>query len=398
MEKFLKDKIIKDNSLFNFFRIPEEIIESKHIVKNLKQFDEKISYYLTEEYNKEYKKSLIKKFLRDIYYILKPVVPSKVQIIIRRKYLPFQKRNRFPAWPIDLHLYNIYEKTIKEIFKLSGLSELPFINFWPNGKKFAVVLTHGVETANGQINIWKVKEIEEELDFRSSWYFVPEKYKLDENLIQRLINDDFEVGIHGLKHDGKLFKNKKVFFKRVSKINYYLNKYNCLGFASPSTLRDINYMQNLEIKYDTSFFDSDIFEPQAGGCFSFHPFFIGKFIELPFTMPQDHTLFILFGEKDAKIWEMKLNAIKAFDGMILLNTHPDYLIKNSFLDIYKDFLRKIKNEGGYWHALPKEVAEWWSQRAKCNIKKIDGEWKIYPPLEGASLGRIRIKNGKLNFS
>jgi len=398
VEKFLKDKIIEDNSLFNFFRIPEEIIENKHIEEKLKLFDEKILYYLAEEYIKDYNNSSFKIILKDIFYIIKPIIPRYIQIKLRKKYLRFQRKNQFPSWPIDLSLYEVYKNGIIEFFKLSAFTEIPFLNFWPNDNKFAVVLTHGVETASGQRNIWRIKEIEEELGFRSSWNFVPEKYKLNEGLIQELRNNGFEIGIHGLKHDGKLFKNKKVFLKRASKINYYLNKYNCLGFASPSTLRDISYMQNLDIKYDTSFFDSDIFEPQAGGCFSFHPFFLGKFIELPFTMPQDYTLFILLGEKDGNIWERKMNTIKMFSGMILLNTHPDYLIKNSFLNIYKEFLKKIKNERCYWHALPKEVAEWWAQRSNRKLKKIDGEWKIYPHLEGASIGKIRIKNGKLNFS
>jgi len=398
MEKSLKEKIKDDNAFGNFLKIPEEIINEISDRKELEQIDERIFCYLTEEYIKDCYKPQLWSILRNIFYIIKPIISRHTQLKLRKKYLFFQKRIRCASWPIDLTLYHVYKKGIKEILNSSPFTKIPFINFWPNGKKFAVVLTHGVETSIGQRNVRKVKEIEEELDFRSSWYFVPERYELNENLIQNLIEDGFEVGIHGLKHDGKLFKNKKVFFKRVSKINYYLNKYNCFGFASPSTLRDISYMQNLEIKYDTSFFDSDIFEPQAGGCFSLHPFFLGKFIELPITMPQDYTLFILLGEKDAKTWERKMNIIKAFNGMVLINSHPDYLIKDNLLNIYKEFLIRIKQEVDYWHALPREVAIWWSQRAKCNIKKIDGEWKIYPPLEGASIGRIRIKNGKLNFS
>ncbi|MHA1380850.1 MAG: hypothetical protein ACTSRG_20990 [Candidatus Helarchaeota archaeon] len=394
----LKENIRKANSLINFFKFPKELLIKTSVQEKIEQLNEKIVAYLSEEYIEDYYNSHLKNILKTIFYTIKPIIPKSTQIILRKKYLYFQRKNQFPNWPIDLSLYNVYKKGIREIFELIGLTEIPFLNFWPNDKKFAVALTHGVETSIGQRNVLRVKEIEEELDFRSSWNFVPEKYKLDEELIQKLKNNGFEIGIHGLKHDGKLFKNKKVFFKRVSKINYYLNKYNCLGFASPSTLRDINYMQNLEIKYDTSFFDSDIFEPQAGGCFSLHPFFLGKFIELPFTMPQDYTLFILLGEKDENIWERKMNTIKAFNGMILLNTHPDYLIKKSFLNIYKEFLKKIKKERCYWHALPKEIAEWWDQRAKRNIKKIDGEWKIYPSLEGASIGKIRIKNGELNFS
>jgi len=397
MQNILKNKIKKDNSLINFLKIPEELIGKGKEQEKFKQINDKIVNYLTEKYNKDYH-FRYGSTLIDIFYIFKPIIPRFIQITLRKKYMNFQKKNAFLNWPIDLSLYNIYKKGIREIFKFTALSEVPFINFWPNGKKFAVILTHGVETAIGQRNVWKVKDIEEELGFRSSWYFVPERYKLNENLIQNLIEDGFEIGIHGLKHDGKLFNSKKIFLKRASKINYYLRKFNCSGFASPSTFRNISYLQNLDIKYDLSFFDSDIFEPQAGGCLSFHPFVLGKFIELPYTMPQDHTLFILLGEKNWKIWERKMNTIKAFKGMVLVNTHPDYLIKDNLLNIYKEFLIRIRQENDYWHVLPKEVSEWWAQRAKRNIKKIDGEWKIYPPLADASIGIIKIKNGELNFS
>ena len=36
-------------------------------------------------------------------------------------------------------------------------------------------------------------------------------------------NYGFEVGVHGLNHDGKLFQSRQIFEKRSHKINYYLN-------------------------------------------------------------------------------------------------------------------------------------------------------------------------------
>lgn len=398
MSHNLKEKIKRDNSLINFLKIPEELIGEKNNRKKLEQFDEEIFCYLTEEKNKDYYKSHFKEILRNIYYIAKPAISRRILIILRKKYLFFQRKNEFPSWPIDLTLYDIYRNGIEEIFKISGFNELPFINFWPHEKKFAFVLTHDIETAAGQKNIWRLKEIEEELGFRSSFNFVPEKYKLDEELIQDLKNSGFEVGIHGLKHDGKLFKNSEVFLNRVSKINFYINKYKSLGFRSPLAWRNYEYMQRLNIKYDLSYFDSDVFEIQAGGCLSFHPFFLGKFIELPYTLPQDHTLYFLLDEKDDKIWERKMKIIRQFHGMALMLVHPDYILENNIINIYKKFLMKIKRDGDYWHALPKDIAEWWRSRANCVLRKIDDQWKIYPPLKGASIGKIKLKDGKIIFS
>jgi hypothetical protein len=398
MPNRLKEKIRKDNGLINFLKIPKELIEEKYPQKNLMELDEKIAYYLTEEYTDDHNQSRLKSILKDTFYKIKPIIPRRIQIELRRKYMLFQKKTQFPSWPIDLSLYDTYKNGIKEIFKLANLNEIPFINFWPNNKRFTFVLTHDVETGIGQKNIWKIKEIEEELGFCSSWNFVPERYKVDERLIKKLKNSGFEIGIHGLKHDVKLFKNRKIFLKKVPKINYYLKKYNCLGFRSPMTLRNYEYMQNLNIKYDLSFFDSDIFEGQAGGTLSFHPFILGKFVELPYTLPQDFTLFILLGEKDDRIWENKMKVIKQFHGMVLMNTHPDYLIKKDLLKIYQEFLIKIKKVLDYWHALPKEVAEWWICRSKCVLKRSGDHWEIYPPLKEASIGTIRIEKGECIFS
>jgi len=57
--------------------------------------------------------------------------------------------------------------------------------------------------------------------------------------------------------------------------------------------------------------------------------------------------------------------------MALLNTHPDYMNFNDGSiekeeypsDYYEQFLRYIKEKfsGKYWHALPKEMAQFWKE-------------------------------------
>jgi hypothetical protein len=84
--------------------------------------------------------------------------------------------------------------------------------------------------------------------------------------------------------------------------------------------------------------------------------------------------------------------------MVLMNTHPDYLIKKDLLKIYREFLMKMKMAPGYWHALPKEVAEWWIGRANCLLQRSSDQWKITPPLKEASIGTIRIEGGESVFS
>ncbi len=45
---------------------------------------------------------------------------------------------------------------------------------WPDGKKFAVVLTHDVEGKAGLEKCWDLMQLEKAMGFRSSFNFIPE--------------------------------------------------------------------------------------------------------------------------------------------------------------------------------------------------------------------------------
>ena len=53
--------------------------------------------------------------------------------------------------------------------------------------------------------------IEEKYGFRSSFNFVAGDYQVPEELLNELQTRGFEVGIHGLHHDGNIFRSRKVF-------------------------------------------------------------------------------------------------------------------------------------------------------------------------------------------
>jgi hypothetical protein len=126
--------------------------------------------------------------------------------------------------------------------------------------------------------------------------------------------------------------------------------------------RNPYWMQALEIEYDLSFFDTDPYEPIPGGCMSIWPFFIGHFVELPYTLVQDSTLGLVLGENTPRIWMEKVAFIEQYRGMALLNSHPDYLSQPDIWNIYVKFLMEMKEKNNFWHALPREVARWWLKR------------------------------------
>ena len=244
---------------------------------------------------------------------------------------------------------------------------------WPDGKKFALVLTHDVESSKGLAKCRHLMELERQLGFRSSFNFIPEgDYRVPCELRGELLQNGFEVGVHDLRHDGKLYWRRNDFAKSASSINSYLRDWNASGFRAAFMLHDRERLHGLKIEYDASTFDTDPFEPQPDGVNTIFPFWIsdgngGGYVELPYTLPQDSTLFLVLDEKSPEIWKTKLDWLVARGGMALLNVHPDYLGFNGKLNAseypaawYKDFLEYVKTyyADKFWNPLPKEMARW----------------------------------------
>lgn len=245
---------------------------------------------------------------------------------------------------------------------LESISHEP-VSVWPDAADYALVLTHDVETRDGLQLIPGLAAIEEELGFRSSWNVVPYKYKIDRRLLADLKERGHEVGIHGYNHDGRLFLSKRIFDSRVPAINRAIEELGAVGFRAPMVHRNLTWLQQLRIEYDSSCFDVDPFQAMPGGVSSFWPCSYGKFVELPYTLPQDHTLLVTLKETTDRIWRRKLNLIRRWHGMALVLTHPDYLDSPSRLDVYRGFLQHIRDESAPWHPLAKDMARWYRQLA-----------------------------------
>lgn len=226
-------------------------------------------------------------------------------------------------------------------------------------KDCAIVLTHDVEEQEGFNFIPKVLELEEQYGFKSSWNIVPYKYKIDQGIINLIKNNGYEIGIHGYNHDGKLYYSEKIFNQRVSFINQALKKYDAVGFRSPQVHRNLIWLQKLDIEYDASCFDYDLFQPFPGGTGSIWPFIAGNFVELPYTLPQDHTMFYVLKQRDISIWKNKADWVAKNKGVILTLTHPDYLTDKNHFSMYEELLSYLKTFENAWFCLPREMAKWW---------------------------------------
>jgi peptidoglycan/xylan/chitin deacetylase (PgdA/CDA1 family) len=299
---------------------------------------------------------------RRLYYFLKPFIPRSLIYRLRRQYKLVLRSKSAIEWPIEPCYVKFQWEILRQVLLLSGKNEISFRYFWPQGKDYAFVLTHDIETAEGQRLTPNLADMEEALGFRSMFNFVPELYPLDWGLIRELQSRGFEIGVHGLKHDNKLFDSYDRFTRRSASINEYFRKFQAHGFRAPLTIRNPEMMQLLDMEYDLSFFDTDPYEPIPGGVMSIWPFTIGRFLELPYTLPQDSTLYRVMGETTPRKWFEKIDFIEKYHGMALVIVHPDYSGKGNLKEIYSTFLSTMKERTGYWHALPGEVASWWKQR------------------------------------
>lgn len=229
-------------------------------------------------------------------------------------------------------------------------------SLYPGECRSAVILTHDVETQEGYDFIPKVIALERTYGFRSSWNIVPYKYTLHGEILELIRASGCEIGIHGYNHDGTLYLSEERFQKRARYINQALEEYGAVGFRSPQVHRDLRWLQALNVSYDASCFDYDPYQPFPGGTGCIWPFMAGKFVELPYTLPQDHVLFYILRKKDISIWKEKCKWLVENCGMILSLTHPDYLKERDYIHSYEELLAHLKEIPKAWHCLPHEMA------------------------------------------
>jgi hypothetical protein len=305
---------------------------------------------------------------RRVYYAIKPYVGWHLRLAFRRWLAKRTLRYAEGVWPV-------LESAGRPPEGWPG---------WPGGKKFAFVLTHDVEGQRGLDRVKQLAEIEMELGFRSSFNLIPEgEYLASKDLRDWLPRRGFEVGVHDLHHDGTLFRSHKDFCRQAPRINYYLKDWGAVGFRAAFMFHDLDWIRELDVEYDASTFDTDPFEPQPDNVGTIFPFWVeakdGRpgYVELPYTLVQDSTLFLLLQERTADIWKRKVDWIAQRGGMALVNVHPDYLSVNEQpssaqefpLARYVDLLTYIRRRyaGVYWNSLPRDLARWFrSQRASVS--------------------------------
>lgn len=327
--------------------------------------------------------------LTKIYYALKPILPWRLRLALRQVRAQRRRKAFAKVWPIDA----------------SACAVPPGWPGWPDGKQFALVLTHDVEGQKGFDRIPRLIDLTRKYGFRASFNLVPKgEYQVDNQLLDLLNCSGFEPGVHGLEHDGKLYQSREKFAAKAIEIRKVLGNWGACGFRSPLMQHRLGWIHTLQSEYDASTFDVDPFEPQPDGMSTIFPFWVqGEgntgYVELPYSLVQDFSLFKVLGEKNIDIWKKKLDWVAQHGGMALINTHPDYMCfeGNPARDeypvaYYEEFLKyaREKYNSNFWHALPRDVARYYCQKLPVGSRNTRRKICVIAQTEYESDSRIRL--------
>jgi hypothetical protein len=362
------------NDAFSFWKLPEEwksaltstIDESRAIAE----------HYLFEEYlsreNRQPPSTM------RAYYKVKRLIPAVVRHRLNSAAIKMRERREFPRWPCERALMDYWRDWLLITLRAMNANDAWHIAFWPGGMKCCVVLTHDVEGPLGMSRMEAMADLEERYNFRSAWNLPLSQYDIDWKLIDRLRARGFEFGAHGLSHDGRLFRSARDFSRLAPVLEQLAQTHRLNGFRAPSTLRRVEWISALSFDFDCSFSDSDPYEPQPGGTCSVFPFFLAGLVELPYTLPQDHTMIHLLRRSPMQIWGLKAKWIESLGGMVLTLVHPDYCGAGRYLKEYETLLKQLSEFPSAWRALPSEVAAWWRLRDRMKLTVQDD----CPTIEG----------------
>jgi peptidoglycan/xylan/chitin deacetylase (PgdA/CDA1 family) len=296
-----------------------------------------------------------------VFYRVRGAVPRRLQLALRRALIKRQGVPDFPSWPYDESVRDLLAALVAAI---GPGEEVRFRWFWPARSRAALALTHDVESKDGLRYALRIADLETARGLCSSFNVVKSRYEIDYGILRELADRGFEIGVHGVWHDRSLFSTRAEFESQQDLLRQAAQAFGAVGFRSPVTYRVPDWLAELPFEYDCTVPLSDPYEPQPGGCCSPWPYFIGDVVELPWTLPQDHTLFTLLGHRDIELWLAQVDRLRDAAGLIQPLTHPDpgYLGERRNERLYAAFLDRMAEQPDLWNALPRDIARWWRHR------------------------------------
>jgi len=360
------------------------------------QADEILDNLRCERYVDDRPTVFSRRFLRDAYYLVRPVLPVGIRKHLQRMNLHGRNENGFPDWPVDCTADTLIRKLTGLSMEAKGIACLPFVWFWPNGHSSCAIMTHDIETVNGRDFCPALMDVDDSFGIKSSFQVIPEgRYAVSQRFLNEIRGRGFEVNVHDLNHDGLLFRDFEQFRSRATRINWYAREFGARGFRSGALYRNLNWYHEFSFSYDMSVPNVGRLEAQPGGCCTVMPYFIGDILELPVTMTQDYALFNYLGTYSLDLWRQQIDLVRQQNGLISFIVHPDYLRDTKALRAYSALLQhlsELRSQSDVWLAPAGEVDRWWRQRNKMTLVRAEQGWRV----EGEGRERARVAYAMLD--
>ena len=333
----------------------------------------------------------------------------------------YTKKEEYNLLFSDQHeRFPYYLSSQRDVFdpKISRfLTEQGFRPEYPDGKKFAVCLTHDIDVvypekyypiletakafAKGDLstavkaplcrvskkwnpcwNFREIMELEAKYNAKSSFYFLAlqpgEKdfnYQIEEveSELKFITEHGWEIGLHGGHESYKSFEDIREKKQRLEKVLGkqvvgYRNHY--LKFKVPDTWE---LLSKAGFKYDTTFGYADCVGFRNGLCHPFRPFNrnTGKeieILEIPLII-MDRTLLQDYMRLDVKkAWQLIKSLIckvEKCNGVVTILWHNNTCIDGETLKYYEKFLEYVSSKNA-WITSGEEIYNWWTTKIEKN--------------------------------
>jgi glycosyltransferase involved in cell wall biosynthesis len=328
--------------------------------------------------------------VRRIYYWGRPLLSLRLRSVLQRIKLHGKLKSPFPSWPVDRSVDKLFEKLMIATIRANGGHPVPFIWFWPEGKRAAFVLTHDVEDSAGKAFCSSLMDIDDEYGFKASFQIVPEeRYTVEPEFLQQFRDRQFDICVHDLNHDGYLYREYAEFKRRAKLINNYCKAFGAKGFRSGVLYRNLRWYGEFDFAYDMSVPNVGHLDPQGGGCCTVMPYYVGDVLEIPVTLTQDYSLFHILHQYSIDLWKQQIRTIADGHGLISAIIHPDYVIEPEQQQLFRsllDFVRQQCSARDIWATVPSAINSWWRQRSAMNLVQSPEGWQISG--EGSDQARV----------
>ena len=343
---------------------------------------------------------------RKIYYFLRPALSVTVRKQLQRISLRGWDRISFPHWPVDVSVDRLMRSTMGRLLESGGVDRIPFIWFWPDGAPSCLMLTHDVEGASGRAFCQELMDLDDGFGMKASFQIVPEEpgqtFNQTKALVDAVRSRGFEVNLHDLNHDGRLFEDRREFLERAARINRHALDLECRGFRSGAMYREQEWFDAFGFSFDMSVPNVAHLEPQRGGCCTLMPYFVGEILELPLTTIQDYSLFHILGDYSIDRWKEQIGLIRAENGLISMIGHPDYLRERRARAVYTEllnYLSELRDRHSVWMALPTAIDEWWRNRQRMSLVPDGTSWRVVGPgSERARVAFAALDGGSVTYT